>query len=491
MKSICAKNNFVTYYLVGTMFSPHQNASNALRTTTSYHSFACQDALVTVFPVLEQFLNIRETVAMSMTCHGLRNEIIDKTTAGIKISHFDTSSEALAEILPNDNVRTTSVFLANALTRIHFPSLLSLDIDLSSVRQAFHLQDILSSLVVKFPLATKLRELRFEAVALLTLPTRLDLAIRPMTVALVRNLEECCPDLVELDISVGSWASVYRRNPIGDFVRMLREVLCKRKETLEKFSFSWEFEFDEEEDLDAADDVIRLFTSIFELESLHSLSVDLHCGFMSEMMLRAAESNRRDEGSSRITSLQNLIISMEEDQDEFASECSYAPLLDYFNEFTGITQLNLSLPRRCFQESRSLSAWKKFVVGRQHITHLMLGFDSYSDDDDWIVEVLVTLLEKLKLLVFFHCWSLMNVNRKLLIVVINKVLRERGHKLKDVEIMIRNGRRRILMEDLLVVGPKRLDCHEFMSETPSNSKFSDGELCRHKVLQHNFTFVVK
>mmetsp|Transcript_25012 Transcript_25012/g.51167 ORF Transcript_25012/g.51167 Transcript_25012/m.51167 type:complete len:458 (+) Transcript_25012:1-1374(+) len=455
------------------MLSSDKDGCNALPPTATMQSPVCHDVIESVLPVLEQFLTIRDTVAMSMTCHGLRNEIVDQSTNDIKISHFDTSPERLAEMLHNGNsARSRSVFIQNALTRIHFPSLHSLNVDLSSAaRQPSIVQDIFSCLVSTIALATKLRKLRLEALELLTLPTEVDIAMKPTMEAFGRNLEECCPDLIELNISVGSWVWLYRRGPIGDFVRMLRGVVCKKQETLENFSFSWEFEFEEEEDLDAADDVIDLFSSIFELERLHNLSLDIRCPFMSEMLLRAIKSNSMKEGSLNIASLQNLQISMEEDHDEFASECSHAHLLDYVDRFTEIKQLNLSLPRRCFQDSRSLSAWKRFMINRQHITHLMLGFDSYSDDDDWIVKVLASLLEKSTSLVYFHCWSLKNVNRKLLIEVINNLLRERGHRLKEDAIMVRNGRRRILMEDLLVAGPKRVDCNVLTSETPSDFKF--------------------
>lgn len=93
------------------------------------------DCIPVVLSTIEQFLDLSESVQLSVSCKELRRAIIDEETEKIKVSHFELCRDTPAK-------GKSPHFILGALNSIHFPSLRHFHLDFSAVRDPWGRSDV-------------------------------------------------------------------------------------------------------------------------------------------------------------------------------------------------------------------------------------------------------------------------------------------------------------------------------------------------------------
>lgn len=394
---------------------------------------------------LEPFLDICDTISMSLICKTLQSQILDEATGQIKISHFNAPEEHVT----NGVKARRPEFISRAFDKIHFPSLSSLKIEFDSISHPPSLVTIFSQLSSKISQASNLTKLSLGVRALLSLEPHYVSPMKELLATFGRNLEEC-DKLNELTIRSNLWAPFYSENNLDDFFVVMTKVLQRRRQSIENFSMFWQYRFDEGEMI-----LSDFFDSIFSLKNLHSLSLQIQCDFLVKMMILSA-SRGKESGHTRHEKLRNLVIALPKNIDSIGIrlDTSYSGLLEYFHRCKGLSKVALSLPKRCFEDSATKSALGILLINQQRIKHVTIGFDSYSDEDDGIVRLLLDFVKN-SIVEYVNIRQLMGVKGELLYEVAKALEADEDKEVFSKITMA--GQNTCLMKLENVSG--RVDCH--------------------------------
>lgn len=394
----------------------------------------------TCWPTIEKFTDLESTISLSSTCRSLHSLIIVAATHKVKVTHFQVCNLPKPDnddiLIPRDYTTAhlrIPLYTSQALSHIHFPSLIKLHIDfpLSRRRQytgdtsSDYVEDVHSPFLILasqlgMSASNKLKSLYLNCNRLMQYEAggRLEATYEIFG----QNLSRCCNELEELHIVNTGMVRGYNVSMYSVGLTIaLASILKRKKDKIRNFEYEVCGRPLKHRQYGGYSKANRdLFGAVLQSTKLERLCIKCSPDHFRDFV-RAVDAMERKATTSicDLTLMGGIVhypadIRLEVDRitisDSFITQVCH--MLDHFSQCRSLRRLRLGIPKECWREPHTLDAVTNLLSYQQDLEAVLLNFLGFDDKEGKVLKCMSDILSRLALngCNIFRLYCLKNVD---------------------------------------------------------------------------------